>query len=605
MASDSPTQMAPRGTPLGRAVDVLAMAISVGITAGWVHTLELSVARYLQHQLVWFSRDFVWMSPVAYTLLLLPAALLLSIGAVLIPGVRIRSVSLFLLAWVAIFGVLLPYSQLARIAALVLAAGVAVQLARITHAAPERWFRRFRRFALGGAAVVTLLGIGLPKWRANVSTRAVAAVPVPTSPSPPANVLLIILDTVRAASMSLYGAADSTTPRLQAWARDATVFDDAYAAAPWTLPSHASLFTGRYPGELTADWKTSLDRSDSTLAELFRGRGYTTAAFMANMHYTAWDSGLDRGFATYEDYRLSWWQLVRSSAWTQTRLFDQLRAAKSLGAAVSAFVHPDLSIDIKHTFDRKRAGEVTRQFLDWQAGVAPRPFFAVLNYFDAHQPYYAPPRFHYFPKDESGTSRYSAAIAYLDASIDSILVELQRRNALDNTLVIVTSDHGELFDEHGLTGHAHNLYRNVLHVPLLLRFPPAVPSAQRVTRTVSLRDLPATIIDLAALSHATVPGHSLRAAWTDSTPQLSPVLAEVSQAPNVNTTYPTAKGPMKALLDDSVHYIRNGDAVEELYRYRVDSPETANLAASSATAAAPWRARVDSILASRQHPRQK
>jgi len=545
------------------------------------------------------------MSPVSYTLLLLPAALILSIGAALTPNLRVRSVSLFLLAWVAIFGVLLPYSQLARIAALVLAAGGAVQLSRMTHAAPERWLPRFRKFALGGAAAVMVLGLGLPKWRERASNRATAAVPVPTSPSPPANVLLIILDTVRAASMSLYGAADSTTPRLQAWGRDATVFDDAYAAAPWTLPSHASLFTGRYPGELTSDWKTSLDRSDSTLAELFRGRGYTTAAFMANMHYTAWDSGLDRGFSTYEDYRLSWWQLVRSSAWTQTRIFDQLRGAKSLGDVLSAFVHPDLSIDIKHTFDRKHAGEVTRQFLDWQAGIGPRPFFAVLNYFDAHQPYYAPQRFHYFPKGESGTSRYSAAIAYLDASVDSILVELQRRNALDNTVVIVTSDHGELFGEHGLTGHAHDLYRNVLHVPLLLRFPPAVPSAQRVTRTVSLRDLPATILDLVALPGATVPGHSLRAAWTESTASLSPALAEVSQAPNVDTTYPTAKGPMKALLDDSVHYIRNGDGVEELYRFREDLPEATNLAASSKVVATPWRARVDSILAARQRPRPK
>jgi arylsulfatase A-like enzyme len=316
------------------------------------------------------------------------------------------------------------------------------------------------------------------------------------------------------------------------------------------------------------------------------------------MHYTAWDSGLNRGFATYLDYRLSWKQLMRSSAFTQTNLFDQLRNAESLGAVVSAFVHPDLSIDMKHIFDRKYGSEVTRQFLDWHAAIGQRPFFAVLNYFDSHQPYNAPRQFQHFKGQN--TSRYSAAIAYLDALVNSTFLELQRRNALDNTLVIVTSDHGELFEEHGLTGHAHNLYRNVLRVPLFLRFPPAVPMGQRVTRAVSLRDVPATILDLAALPGASVPGQSLRATWTDSTTAISPVLAEVSQAPNVDNTYPTAKGPMKSLFDDSTHYIRNGDSKEELYRFRDDSAEARNLSGSSNTAAAPWRARVDSILSTRQ-----
>ncbi len=328
------------------------MAATVGIAAGWVHALELTVARHLQHELVWFSRNFLWMSPIAYTIVLLPAALLLAICAGLSRSNWVTGVSFFTLACVATFGVLLPYSQIARIAALFLAASAAFQLARSAMAAPERWLLRFRRFALGGTVLVALTALIMPRWRERAASRAIAALPVPTAPTPPTNVLLIILDTVRAASMSLYGAADSTTPRLAQWAKDATVFDAAYAVSPWTLPSHASLFTGRYAGEVIADWKTPLDRSDSTLAELFRMRGYATGGFMANLRYTAWDSGLDRGFATYEDYRRSWWQLLRSSAWTQTRLFDQLRTATSFGDVTSAILHPDLSIDIKHTFDQ-------------------------------------------------------------------------------------------------------------------------------------------------------------------------------------------------------------------------------------------------------------
>lgn len=594
---------APPRAPLSRALDVIAIAVAIGIAAGWLHTLELTVARHVQHQLVWFSRDFVWMSPLAYTLLLAPAALVLAVVGVFSPSPWVLRVAVFSMSLFAIFGVLLPYSQIARIAALLLAAGAAVQFTRAASAGPVRWILRFRRTALGGAVLVALMALVLPRWRDVVAGRAIDTLPTSSAAAPPANVLLIILDTVRAASMSLYGAPDSTTPHLEEWARDATVFDAAYSVAPWTLPSHASLFTGRFAGEVTADWKSPLDRSDSTLAELFRVRGYATGGFMANVQYTAWDSGLDRGFATYLDYRRSLLQLLRSSAWTQTKLFDQLRFATSPADAASAILHPDLSIDSKHLFDRKSASEVTRQFLNWHARIGNRPYFAVLNYFDAHQPYAAPLEYRRFYGGNSRRARYHAAIAYLDASIDSVFRELRRRNTLDNTVVIVTSDHGELFNEHGLTGHAHDLYRNVLHVPLLLRFPPGVPAGIRVRTTVSLRDVPSTILDLTSLAGASVPGHSLRGYWTNAIAAGSPAFAEVTKAPNVDTTYPTAKGPMQALFDDSTHYIRNGDSSEELYRFRDDTSEATNLAASSSLVATPWKARVDSILTSRRRPK--
>ncbi|MBV6519945.1 MAG: hypothetical protein MNPFHGCM_00048 [Gemmatimonadaceae bacterium] len=584
----------------GGALDVLAIAVAAGVVAGLIHWAELQFARHVLHHLVWFSRDFVWMSPIVYTLLLLPLAGIFAILATVVARPWVVSLAAFFLFWVATFGVLLPYSEVARIASLVLAAGIAIQLARWLHAAPDRWLPRYRLFASAGAILVVAMALVLPRWRAHTADSALSAIPVSAAPEPPPNVLLIILDTVRAASMSLYGASVPSTPRLDAWARDAVVFDEAYSTAPWTLPSHASLFTGRYAGEVTADWKTPLDRADSTLAEQFRARGYATGAFMANMHYTAWDSGLERGFIAFDDYRRSWAQLVRSSSWTQTRMYDELLGASSLQDVLQALLHPNLSIDMKHTFDRKYARQVSRQFLDWQAGLGQRPFFAVLNYFDAHQPYYSPRQFQQRVRDNEGMSGYAAAIAYLDTSIDSVLIELQRRNTLDNTLVIVTSDHGELFDEHGLTGHAHNLYRNVLRVPLMIRFPPAVPQGTRIAKAISLRDVAATIVDLTDLSQAAVPGTSLRVTWTDSASRTSPVLAEVSRAPNVDLSYPTAKGPMKALLDDSTHYIRNGDGTEELYRYREDAFEARNLESHSSGSSLPWRALVDSFLAVRQ-----
>lgn len=575
---------------LTRAANVLAIAVTFGLLAGWTHSLELLVAHRVLNELVWFSRDFVWMSPIAYTIVLIPLALLLAVVAAFVHRPWVSRITVFACALVAFFGVLLPFSQIARIASLLLAAGAAFQVART---GPSPAF--FRRAAAVGLVVVAVLALALPRWRDLESRRALAA--LPSANEPRTNVLFIILDTVRAASMGLYTAGDSTTPRLDQWARDGVVFDNAYAVAPWTLPSHASLFTGRYGGETPADWKTPLDRADSTLAEVFRARGYATAAFMANMHYTSWDSGLDRGFAVYRDYRRSWWQLLRSSSWTQTAIFDQLRNARSARDVFSAVLHPDLSIDIKHTFDRKLGNEVTTQFLDWQRTNPDRPFFAVLNYFDAHQPYFAPAQFQHFPRT-GGTARYKAAIAYLDANIDAILGELRRRSILDRTLVIVTSDHGELFNEHGLSGHAHNLYRNVLHVPLVVRLPSVVPAGRRIATAVSLRDLAATIVDLAG-ARAPIPGSSLRQTWADSTAHVSLSFAEVSKAPNVDSTYPTAKGPMKALLDDSTHYIRNGDGSDQLFAFRADTSESIDVLRRNPAAALVWRARVDSILSAR------
>ncbi|MFN8582533.1 MAG: sulfatase-like hydrolase/transferase [Gemmatimonadaceae bacterium] len=585
-----------RTPPRTRFIDAFAIGLSFAWLAGLVHFGETVVARHVLHELVWVSRDFQWMAPLAYGLVILPVVLILSLLYAALGTPWLLRLTIFASAIIAGFGVLLPYSQIARIASLVLAAGAAFQLARgeLARAVP-----RYRRFAFVGALVIAALAGLMPWWRGHQSRQALQGLPV--APSGATNVLLIILDTVRAASLSLYGNPEPTTPHLEQWAREGAVFSETYAVAPWTLPSHASLFTGRYAGELSADWKTPLGNSDSTLAELFARRGYATGAFMANMHYTSWDAGLDRGFATYLDYRTSWWQLVRSSAWTQTAMFDQLRSARSIAAVISALVHPDLSIDMKHTFDRKLGTEVTTQFLAWQRTVGVRPFFAVLNYFDAHQPYYAPVAYQHFPRS-GGTARYKAAIAYLDHNIDSILVELKQRGQLEHTLVVVTSDHGELFNEHGLSGHAHNLYRNVLRVPLLLRLPAAVPQGVRIPTTVSLRDVPATIIDLAGLPGAHVPGASLRATWTDSSASRSPALSEVSHAPNVSPTYPTAKGPMKSLTADAIHYIRNGDRREEFFDMRADTSESTNLVASRADEVVRWRARVDSVLAARTRP---
>lgn len=587
--------------PALRALDVMALVVVFGIATAFVHAAELAVAKYVQGELVWFSRDFLWMSPTAYTLVLLPGGVVLGLLA-LASGARwVLGLTVAATATAAVFGVLLPYSQIARIVSLFVAIVIGVQLARAFLASPSRALRRTRRLAGAGVTLVAALALLMPALRARRERTALGTLAAAPANAP--NILLLILDTVRAASFGLYAGAPNTTPKLNRWATEGTVFDNAYAPSPWTLPSHASFFTGRYAGELDADWKIPLGDRDSTLAEALRARGYATGAFVGNMHYAAWDSGLERGFATYRDYRSTWNQLLLSSSYTQTRLVRQLRAARSIAAVVRALRNPDLSIEVKHTFDHKRADEISDSFLDWQRTIGARPFFAFVNYFDAHQTYWSPPSFQTYAPSKTGIHKYLAAITWLDTQVSAVMDTLRARGVLDRTLVIVTSDHGELFAEHGLSGHAHNLYRNVLYVPLLIRFPERVPQNRRVAAAVSLRDLPATIADLAGIPRSPFPGTSLAMTWSAGTRRTSPVIAEVTQAPNVDSDYPTAKGPMTALIDSVWHYIRNGDGSEALFDMNADTAETHNLAgAGSDRRAAPWRMRLDSLLRGRSVP---
>jgi arylsulfatase A-like enzyme len=313
------------------------------------------------------------------------------------------------------------------------------------------------------------------------------------------------------------------------------------------------------------------------------------------MHYTAWDSGLPRGFTHYEDYLANWQQLTYSSSYTQTAMYAQLRRARTWAERFRAVLEPNLYIDPKHRFAFKRGKAVTDDFLAWQDAQANRPFFAFLNYYDAHQPYYAPESFRRF-EGANDLGMYRAAIAYLDAELDRLLSALRERGVLDNTLVVITSDHGELFGFKGLYGHAHNLYLNTIRVPLMLRLPGRVAEGVRISQPVTLRDLAATVMDLAAPGDTAFPGVSLSGTWRGSTPG-SPVLVEVRRATNIEPHLPTARGDMQSLLDDQFQYIRNaGDGRQELFAYRTDTLQERDLATVDTATLAALRQRVADLL---------
>jgi hypothetical protein len=190
--------------------------------------------------------------------------------------------------------------------------------------------------------------------------------PVPGVP----NVLFITLDTLRADHVSAYGYSRATTPNLDRFARQGVLFENAFSNASWTLPSHASMLTGRYPHDHRADWRQPMSADVPTLTELFAGKGYVTAAFAANTSYVSPEWGLGRGFSRFDVYGDS---IVDDVVRT---VFGR-RLALNILPRVGYFDIPG----------RKRAARLDHEFLKWLDGVDHRPFFALLNFLDAHDPY--------------------------------------------------------------------------------------------------------------------------------------------------------------------------------------------------------------------------
>jgi arylsulfatase A-like enzyme len=330
-----------------------------------------------------------------------------------------------------------------------------------------------------------------------------------------------------------------------------------------------------------------------TIAEQLQSYGYATGGFVGNTHYcNAW-TGLGQGFAHYEDFGFSWHDFLYSTALGRRLLYSPVLT----------------NLGIYYSQPRKPAQEINASFLQWISRVEDRPFFAFLNYFDAHHPYLAPAPFDehrprtreegrvfrdwwWLEKLEVGDDivcqarkAYGDCVRHIDRQLDSLLDELERRGHLENTLVIVTSDHGEHFGEHGLFLHGNSLYQSVLHVPLFMSWPGHVPAGRRIAVPVSIQELPATIMDLALEGRENLfPGRSLARFWDPQIVAEDPPGGAVRSAimngstcmPNGGRS-PICRGPMKSVLLGGMKYIRNGDGDEELYDLRQDPGETNNL----------------------------
>lgn len=518
----------------------VGIALWMGAVSGLVQVVVEQTAWHFTGEIQSLGPHMIWMVPMGVML----ACLVPGLGLGTIAFVRGRSLPAGMVYGPVLFlaglNLILFIPGTFIVSDYLIAAGLTVVILRV-----HRRYRFLdwlvRRTAL--PVLVLLAGLTVLAF-AGESLRERAALaslpPAPTGKS----VLLLVLDTVRGMDTGLDGYDRPTTPQLRRWAARGVTFTHAIAPSSWTLPSHSTMFTGHWPEELGVDWKIPLGEDAYTLAEYFDSLGYATAGFAANPSYGSRYYGLAQGFQHYEDFPLSFEEIITSAKLPRDFLNNPL--------VRRVWGYQDY-------LGRKRAPDITRSFLRWLPHRNGRPFFAFLNLFDAHEPYLPPPEYdrlfasnvprrnnlleHFLHQAERREKAkmtpaerarerdaYDADIRYMDTWIGWMLDSLDRQHLLDSTIVIITSDHGEQFGEHGKFVHGTSLYRQVLEVPMLILAPGEGGRGSRVGRVVSLRDLPATILDLLGHSTRAFPGTSLVSCWRGPGCGGSPALSELRLA---------------------------------------------------------------------------
>lgn len=358
--------------------------------------------------------------------------------------------------------------------------------------------------------VVQWTGTRSHAWREN-RVVATSSSDTPGSASPPAsptalpNVVLIVLDTTRADRLGCYGHPGKLTPRLDAFAAESTLYQQAISSAPWTVPSHASLFTGLYTVTHGCDAEPHrwLDSGFVTLAEMLHSRGYETAGLVANGYvYTC---NLLQGVSRYLE-------LDQGAGHRATKMYRWMSKAGAPEAWADQGAHESVT-SLAQWMDERSDGR--------------KPFYLFVNLMEAHWPL-APPyaerkaqlmpgmsyleatriagRF-YGPKWTAGERRsqrdeeavrrlYNAEIAYQDSQVGALLDVLRARTDFDNTLVIITADHGEHQGEHGQWDHVFSVGEALIHVPLLIRYPTKFPKGERLSGQCQLVDIVPTVFDV-------------------------------------------------------------------------------------------------------------
>lgn len=333
--------------------------------------------------------------------------------------------------------------------------------------------------------------------------------------SNPRNVLLIGIETLRADHVGCLGYSRDTTPTLDLLAKEGALFTNCQATSSWTLPSVMSVLTSLYPGvHKTTHFDAALPKGRVTLAQIMQENGYSTAAIVGNPLLDH-SNGFSCGFDLYDDY--------------------------SLQLAANFNIFSDGGMPPQSGYDRHVLSStnevVNRTAIGWLKKHYQESFFLFVFFYDPHYDYVPPPPYDklFDPnyegaidgrniikeprKNKRPSTRdldhikalYDGEIRYTDAEIAKLIKALRAYDILDETLVVIFGDHGDEFYEHGSTGHGPSLHRELIHVPLILRYPPQIKAKVCSGDLVSLIDIMPTILDYTELKcSAAMQGMSLR-----------------------------------------------------------------------------------------------
>jgi arylsulfatase A-like enzyme len=469
--------------------------------------------------------------------------------------------------------------------------------------------RQGARFAVElAAAVLAAVVWGRPLATVPLDDPLVTAVPPP--PGTP-DVLVVSLDTTRADHLSTYGYPRDTSPNLTAFAADALRFTQARSPAAWTLPGHASLFTGKYPSRhgahLAGAWLPGrsmegrrqvafpLHARAVTLAETLRDRGYRTAGFVANFSYLYRDFGVAQGFAHYED---------------RPALLFRLRphAVRAVQRFVPSFCLKSF----------RSAWEINAAALSWlDAAPAGRPVFMFVNYLEPHQPWLASPPWDRWSRDLPHADRlaqkdlythevkelgelerafivanYDGQVAAMDAAFGELIEALRARGRYEDTMIVVTSDHGEFLGEHGQLGHTGRmLYEPVLAIPLVVKWPGAARPRGEAHGVAQLVDVLPTV---AAATGAVLPADVQGEVLPDVT---HAALAEEDINPFLVSRYgETYNRAVRVLYDGTYKLISTSRGEHMLFDLARDPEERHDLSGREPERLSTLRGRLEALL---------
>jgi arylsulfatase A-like enzyme/Tfp pilus assembly protein PilF len=383
----------------------------------------------------------------------------------------------------------------------------------------------------------------------------IALLPSLVAAADPPSVILITVDTVRADRMGFLGSARGLTPQLDALARQSVVFERAYSQAPLTPVSHATILSGTFPRfHGVRDFGSRLPDSTPYLPDLFRARGYRTAAFVSSIILdpkNGFSPGFERGFGTYD-----------------AGFHRAKRGESRLGSM------------------QRRGEETVTRALDWLEKNHHGPVFLWVHIWDAHDPYDPPSPL----KERYANAPYDGCIAYVDATVGKLLAGLRSTGIYDGALIAVMSDHGESLGDHGENTHGVFLYDSTIRVPLLIKFPEAKFAGRRVATRASLVDVAPTLLKA---TQAPVP------AAMQGQPLLSLIGAKgVDDRPSVAESEYSHRGfgwsSLEALRTGKFLFVKAPEP--ELYDQAEDPGEDSNVLEKNKLAAVRLAAQLDGLL---------